>query len=867
MAAGVCFRRQRQLRAVHLQKENDAGFDATLLHHRNRRKGEQLTHTNLYLSAVLYGNQTPYRQFGDAVPPASDYFFQTAFDYGEYGTGLPVQPIADWIFRPDAFSDYKAGFEVRTTRLCRHVLLFHRFTELPGGSALVKSLDIEYDTSAEQDFTFLTAITSTGYIKKADGSYTQKSMPPMEFEYQRHEWNRDVKQIAPEKLAQAPIGLSGQYQFTDLFNEGLSGILTEQANGWYYKHNLGEGRFAPAKLVSPKPSFAGLGGTLQLADLDADGGKQLSGFSGNMPGYFELDDDSEWHAFRTFETLPNINFSDPNTRMLDLNGDGKPEVLITEDHVFTWYESRGRKGFDKAHRTVKSFDEEAGPAVVFADAKQTIFLADMSGDGLTDIVRIRNGEVCYWPNLGYGKFGAKVGMDNAPVFDHPDAFNPAYLQLADLDGSGTTDIVYLGKNKFSCWFNLSGNRFATTPFEINAFPEVHREANITVTDLLGNGVACIVWSSPLSKDAASPLRYIDLMSGKKPHVMVFYKNNLGKEVWLEYTPSTKYYLADKLAGKPWITKLHFPVQCVSKTETRDRISGYRFATEYRYHHGYYDHAEREFRGFGRVEQRDAEVFDHFVKGDASNVVERAQHQDPVLTKTWFHTGAFLRKDKILNQFDHEHWYEEMERAGFPAVSHPEIPLPDARITTAEGLPANFVEHMDALHWQQALRACKGMALRTEVSFRCAAEPKRRRTPARNDPILGGYAQLLYRDGTAAWPKSARRFCGKRERGNYLQLRTKPRRPAHCPQPEPENGCVWQYTRIGGCRVSPVGQWHPCPPKHRRASPTQVIFHQKPIYQGSRKPTTISVCSPTVGVKTFALKGVAKTGELLHHRRF
>ena len=49
--------------------------------------------------------------------------------------------------------------------------------------------------------------------------------------------------------------------------------------------------------------------------------------------------------------------------------------------------------------------------------------------------------------------------------------------------------------------NLSGNRFSTTPFEINAFPDIHNDANITVTDLLGNGVACIVWSSPLSKDA------------------------------------------------------------------------------------------------------------------------------------------------------------------------------------------------------------------------------------------------------------------------------------------------------------------------------------------------------------------------------
>ena len=33
-----------------------------------------------------------------------------------------------------------------------------------------------------------------------------------------------------------------------------------------------------------------------------------------------------------------------------------------------------------------------------------------SGDGLVDIVRVRNGEICYWPNLGHGRFGRKVTM-------------------------------------------------------------------------------------------------------------------------------------------------------------------------------------------------------------------------------------------------------------------------------------------------------------------------------------------------------------------------------------------------------------------------------------------------------------------------
>ncbi|MEB3103554.1 SpvB/TcaC N-terminal domain-containing protein [Ferviditalea candida] len=696
------------------KKEDDTGFDPSLLHNRNRMENGNVTYTNLYLEKVLYGNKVPYRGLNEAYPNETDYLFRTVFDYGEYDTNAPYAKIKDWDFRTDAFSDYRAGFEIRTTRLCQRVLLFHAFAELPGGSALVKSLDFGYDTASEADFAFLNSVTAYGYIKKPDGTYTQKNLPPMEFAYQKHDWNRDVQSVSADARIHAPAGLEEPlYQFTDLYGEGLSGILTEQGEGWFYKRNLGGGRFEQAKPVSPKPSFAGLGSRLQLLDLDADGSKQLVNLNNELKGFFELSDEEAWQPFRTFENLPNINLGDSNARMIDLNGDGKPEVFITEDHLFTWYESAGRKGFESCHHTDKPFDEEAGPCLVFADPQQTVFLADMSGDGLTDIVRIRNGEICYWPNLGYGRFGAKVGMDQAPIFGHPDAFNPSCLRLADIDGSGTTDIIYLGKNKFTCWMNLSGNAFSAAPFEIDPFPEIHNRAKITVADLLGNGVACIVWSSPLPKDVQSPLKYIDLMNSKKPHIMISYKNNLGKEVALEYTPSTKFYIEDKLAGRPWATKLHFPVHCVSKTETRERISGYRFVRSYRYHHGYYDHAEREFRGFGMVEQTDAEDFEHWVKEDASNITDQTLHQEPVITKRWFHTGAFAGRGNMLNPFAQEYWHEEMARQGF-AVDNHETALPNARIVAVPGLDPSMIDRLGAQEWREALRACKGMSLRAET---------------------------------------------------------------------------------------------------------------------------------------------------------
>jgi hypothetical protein len=148
------------------KKEDDKGFDITLLHNKNRIKNGKLTYTNLYADKIFYGNKTPYKQFGDAFPGEDDYLFVTVFDYGSLKITDPVETINLWDFRHDAFSEYRSGFEIRTTRLCKRVLFFHHFKGANEYDGLVRSVNFEYDVSSEKDFTFLKSVTSFGYIKK-----------------------------------------------------------------------------------------------------------------------------------------------------------------------------------------------------------------------------------------------------------------------------------------------------------------------------------------------------------------------------------------------------------------------------------------------------------------------------------------------------------------------------------------------------------------------------------------------------------------------------------------------------------------------------------------------------------------------------
>ncbi len=712
--------------------EDGAGVDLTRSHERNRGTVDDLRRTaNRYLKGIRYGNRTPLlddaarrpSQLTVAQIENADWMFEVVFDYDEHDADVPRPGDAgEWTYRDDPFSSYRAGFELRTTRLCQRILMFHHFTgeQGVGNDCLVRSTDFTYSSKQETEnarnpvYTFLRAATQTGYQREGN-EYRRRSLPPVEFEYTLPVVQDAVEEVGGESLANLPSGVDGlDYLWTDLHGEGIPGILAERANAWFYKRNLSPiGRtpveFAPLECVAAKPNLS-LASGARFMDLAGDGQPDLVAFEGATPGFYEHDREEGWQPFRPFSSRLNRDTRDPNLRFVDLDGDGHADVLITEDTFFTWYPSLAEAGFGPERRVHQAFDDERGPHLVFEDGTQSIYLADLSGDGLPDLVRIRESEVCYWPNLGHGCFGEKITMDHAPHFDHADQFDQRRLRLTDIDGTGTTDIIYLHRDGVRLYFNQTGNSWSEA-LVLDVVPRMDDLASIEPIDLLGNGTACLVWSSPLAGDASRPMRFVNLMGGQKPHLLVRTVNNLGAETRVEYAPSTRFYLQDRRDGRPWITKLPFPVHVVERVETFDHIGRNRFVSRYAYHHGYFDGNEREFRGFGMVERIDTEEFATLAADDAlpeAANISKTSHVPQVMTRSWFHTGIYLGRTQVsnfyaglLDETDAGEYYREPDLSDDEAAR---LLLPDTVLP--QGLTLD--------EEREAVRSLKGLMLRQEV---------------------------------------------------------------------------------------------------------------------------------------------------------
>ncbi len=676
----------------------------------------------------LFGNRIDYTYTREPLTAKDghrwDKLYPEEIRYGYYPHSQQQIPMVRVRFvyeeRPDPFSSYQAGFEIRTTRRCRKIEIY---TNPLSGELLTKTYHLIYlDDRVQAGEMAASVLPLNGVsllsqvsIEGHDGTATER-MPPLEFSYSRFEpLKRDFSPLQGSDLPASGVG-NNDVELISLFGNGLPDFVQMGTDGFSavarYWRNRGDGSFDPPRTMKEAPAGVSISDPeVSFMDANGDGKPDLVVNKPGLSGYFPLRQDGQWshRSFHSYERTPSFSLADPEVKLLDLDGDGITDVL-RNGASFECFFNDPEQGFYKV-ATVDKTQLKGFPRLSFADPR--VRTASLSGNGLQDMVLVGDGRIDYWPNLGHARWGERISMKNSPRL--PYNHDPARVYLADVDGDGYSDLIYIENNSLTLWINRSGNAWSE-PIRIQGTPPVFNPAMVRLADMTGSGVPGIVWSYDYDGSGRDRFFYFDFTGGVKPYLLQEMDNHMGALTRVEYSSSIRYYLKDKGA---WQTTLPFPVLVVARVEVLDALSGGKLTTEYDYSHGYWDGVEREFRGFGRVVQRDSETFDRYnSEGLHTNTlfdkdyslpvraafeqVQGIHYSPPVETRTWFHLGPVEKSgsesgsDWQEADFSGEYWQEDrniLHRPGEMNVLLASLPRRARR---------------------DALRTLRGSVLRSEV---------------------------------------------------------------------------------------------------------------------------------------------------------
>ena len=531
-----------------------------------------------------------------------------------------------------------------------------------------------------------------------DGARTEE-LPPLEFGYSSFEpEGRDFFPLQGKNLPANSLA-DPHLELADLFGNGLPDILEMNGTVRYWR-NLGDGRFdLPRPMPDAPTGFTLADPGVQLIDADGNGRVDLLVTTNGLSGYFPLRFDGLWdrRSFQSHDLTPSFNLQDPEVRLVDLDGDGVTDVIRSGARMECFFNDP-KEGWNVT-RWVERREIEDFPNINFSDPR--VKWGDMTGDGLQDIALVYEGNVAYWPNLGYGNWGGRIHMRSSPRF--PYGYDPRRILVGDVDGDGLADIVYVEDTKVTLWINQSGNSWSD-PIEINGTPPVSDMDAVRLEDVLGTGISGLLWSRDSGGLSRDHYFFLDFTSSIKPYLLNQMDNHMGAITQVTYRPSTNYYLKDQQRPETrWKTPLPFPVQVVATVTAIDKFSKGKLTTEYSYHHGYWDGAEREFRGFGRVDQRDTELFQPYHANQLAGeqefqAVEPAMFSPPTETRTWFHQGP------IGDEFG------EWQEADYGNEFWPG----DPNCLNRNAETNHLIRNLERRDRRDALRALRGSILRTEL---------------------------------------------------------------------------------------------------------------------------------------------------------
>jgi RHS repeat-associated protein len=491
--------------------------------------------------------------------------------------------------RPDPFSTYEAGFELRTgLRLARIILHNDRLEP----HTQMRTFRFEYRSAPHTGTSLLRSVQISGWRFLKD-RLQETALPPLTFGYT--EFDPQAGRIAKFTTNTVPPPpLADDVTLIDYRSTGLPGVLRMNGIEATYWENRGNLTWGPPQKLPALPQSVHLSeNRIRFADLTGNGAVDLVLADSTGGGYFPNDPEKGFMAKRSLPLAPSFSLDDPGSYLLDLDGDGVIDFLMFRNNApLAFFNERGERW--------------AGPVALpsehlpsFAFSEQRLRFADMNGDGLPDLVLLQSRQIVYWPGLGRGRWGPPRIIEDTPAFNVPHPEQDVYL--VDVDGNGAADLVLVGSGVIDIYLNAGGERF-DQPIRLKRTPRPGN-GQLLFADVTGSGVKGLLWTSEGSSSSAHGYWFLDLLAGVKPYLLNHIDNGCGGITAIDYSSSTAERVADLNAGHRWHGYLPFAVQVVKRVTITDAVLGRSLVTSYRYHDGNYDGRAREYIGFGSVESR------------------------------------------------------------------------------------------------------------------------------------------------------------------------------------------------------------------------------------------------------------------------
>jgi RHS repeat-associated protein len=522
--------------------------------------------------------------------------------YGQYALE------ASYAARPDVLRTGRPGFTLSTGLRCTQMEL-----QLVGAAQpVLRRWSFGYARDPANGVSLLESVVLTGFAP--DGG--QLNAPPLQFGYSQF-GDPNLLQLGSGDAALPTLARqgAGRVELVDWNGDGLPDVVEFGSDGnasvWT---NGGNETFTGPSRVGVTPLAASAQATLAFADMDGDGFADLIRLDRPLAEYVPRIEPGGFGEPVTFTQAPASIPGATNVRLLDLTGDGSVDLMSSSQSGLALY-YRDADGGWKVEPQIVTTGE--GP-VVFLDDPH-VFVADMTGDGSSDVVRIDGGGVRYWPYLGNGRWDDPVTMTSPPNL--PFDVNMERLQLTDIDGDGCADVVYLNADTVTYWINQSGTSFAD-PHVIDYVP-TPAISQPRLADMTGSGTAGLVWSQLGPFGRSTRYFYLEFVGATKPRLLTSVDNGIGLLTTIAYTTSAREAARAAAAGEKWTTTLPLALSIVAGVRSTDTATARVRETRFAYRDGRYDGVLREFAGFGRVDQR--EIGDDDIP--------------TLLTTSHFHTGV------------------------------------------------------------------------------------------------------------------------------------------------------------------------------------------------------------------------------------